>query len=434
MITTMIDRIKPPPFRTIDKIEIPRAEHRKLDNGMDLFMISAGSQEITRIEFIFRAGMYHQPNTLIASCTNGLLESGTRSFTANQLSDGIDFFGSYLELQVEQDYALVTLYSLNRYLDESLKFVEELIKYPVYPEEEFRIHISNKRQKHAINIQKVNVLARRRFVELLYGSAHPYGRDVDDRDFERVNTSEIRDFFARRYHCGNCTIIAAGNLPADLSDSLGRYFGNDHWGTGSESGEGSTVPADPFRNKVDVIYREDSIQSAIRMGRLLFNKTHPDYFRFQVLNTVLGGYFGSRLMSNIREDKGYTYGIGSGVNSLVHGGYFYISTEVGCEVARATVDEVHKELKRLREEPVGENELETVRNYMLGNFLRTVDGPFALAEKFRAIWEFGLDYSYFEDYFRAVKTVTPQELRDLANKYFQPDDMMLCVAGKYDSK
>jgi zinc protease len=176
--------------------------------------------------------------------------------------------------------------------------------------------------------------------------------------------------------------------------------------------------------------RPDAIQSAVKVGRVLFNKTHPDYFKFQVLNSVLGGYFGSRLMANIREDKGYTYGIGSGINNLVRSGYFFISTEVGADVTSSTLSEIYKELKVLRENLIPDTELETVRNYMLGNFLRSVDGPFSLGEKFRAIWEYGLDYSFFDEYFRVVKSVTPGELRDIANQYLREEDMIECVVGK----
>jgi predicted Zn-dependent peptidase len=149
-----------------------------------------------------------------------------------------------------------------------------------------------------------------------------------------------------------------------------------------------------------------------------------------VLNTILGGYFGSRLMANIREDKGYTYGIGSGLASFVNGGYFAVSTEVGADVTKQTLEEIYKEIAILRKDLVSSNELETVRNYILGHFLRSVDGPFSLADKFKGIWEFGLDYSYFDNYFAAVKKVTPKELRDLANKYLQEDDLIECVVGK----
>lgn len=426
----MLDRTQAPPFKTISRIDVMRTQHLKLNNGIDLFSLAAGSQEIVKIEFIFRAGMYQQPASLIASTTNTLIETGTRSYTANQISDGVDFYGSFLELQVEQDFASLTLYSLNKYLGESLKFVEEILKYPTFPSDEFQIHINNKRQKHAINTQKVSVLARRKFSELLFGPKHPYGIDVVDADFDRINLKEVKAFFDRFYTYKNCTIIASGNLPKDISQTLNSFFGNDNWGNSTEIISSPSLTAQTSQQGKHFIHKEDAIQSAIRIGRVLFNKTHPDYFKFQVLNTILGGYFGSRLMANIREDKGFTYGIGSGVNNLVHSGVFYITTEVGSDVAQQAIAEIYKEVALLREKLVEANELETVRNYILGNFLRSVDGPFALADKFKSIWEFGLDYSFFDNYFDAVKQVTPGEIRDLANKYLQEKDLLECVVGK----
>lgn len=424
-----LDRKEPPAFVTIDRIDVQRVQHVKLDNGIDLFTLSAGSQELSRIELVFRAGMYHQPRTLIASCTNTLLETGTISYTAEQISEGIDFYGSFLELHVEQDYATVTLYCLNKYLRESMVFLAEMVQQAVFPEHEFQIHLSTRRQKHAINSQKVNVLARRRFAELIFGPTHPYGIDVKEPDFERVSINELKEFYKARYNYSNCTIIASGKLPEDLRDTLNFYLGRDKWGSELRDLNQAANPESAAPG-LHFTVREDAIQSAIRIGRLLFNKTHEDYFKFQVLNTLLGGYFGSRLMANIREDKGYTYGIGSGITNLVHGGYFYITTEVGAEVTAAAIDEIYREIDKLKQELVSDLELQTVKNYMLGNFLRSVDGPFALAEKFRSIWEFGLDYSFFDRYFAAVKSVSPKELRDLANKYLLRDHMIECVVGK----
>lgn len=426
----MINRTEAPAFKTIESIDVIKAKHEKLANGINLYSLSAGSQEIVKIEFIFKAGMYHQPAALIASTTNSLLEAGTKSFNANQISDGIDFFGSFLELQVEQDFAIVTLFSLNKYLNESLRYIEEILKYPVFPEDEFKIHITNKKQKHTINSQKVNVLARRKFSELLYGSNHPYGIEVSDKDFERVSVSEIKAFFDKYYTSQNCSIFASGNLPNNILETLNGFFGEAHWGKSTEVIMPSTPIIQSTSQQKHFIQKTDAIQSAIRIGRVLFNKTHPDYFKFQVLNTILGGYFGSRLMANIREDKGYTYGIGSGLTNLVNAGSFYIATEVGADVTTQTLTEIYKEVKTLREELVDTDELETVRNYILGQFLRSVDGPFALADKFKSIWEFGLDYDYFDTYFESVKSVTPKDLRDLANKYLQENDLIECVVGK----
>ncbi len=426
----MLNRAQAPSFKTIDTINIIKANHTKFSNGIDFYSLSAGSQEIVKIEFIFKAGMYHQAASLIASSTNNLLEVGSKSYSANQISDGIDFYGSFLELHVEQDFAIVSLFSLNKYLNESLKFIEELIKYPIFPDDEFKLYITNKKQNHFINSQKGDVLVRRKFSQLLYGEKHPYGLTVVDNDFDRINISEIKDFFSQYYTSNNCTIIASGNLPDSITETLNSFFGKKKWGQTNDLILPKFYSIETTKQQKHFIYKEDAIQSAIRVGRVLFNKTHPDYFKFQVLNAILGGYFGSRLMANIREDKGYTYGIGSGVVNLVNTGSFYISTEVGNNVTSQTLKEIYKEIKILREKLVSVDELETVRNYILGQFLRSVDGPFALADKFKAIWEYNLDYTYFDLYFNAIKTVTPNDIIDLANKYLQEKDLLECVVGK----
>ena len=427
----MLDRKTAPAFVTIDKVDVMPVKQHQLSNGIPLYTLSAGSQEITKLEFIFKAGMYQQTETLVASATNSMMELGTKSFTANQLSEGIDFYGSFLEMSVEQDYANITIYSLNKNLQKTLAFVEEILKYPTFPQDEFETYISNKKQKFYVNSQKVNVMARRKFVELLYGSQHPYGKNVVEKDFDRIQLTHLQDFFKQHYNASQCSIIASGKLPNDLQNTLENFFGQAAWSAGANALKDVTHLVQTTTQRSTFLQKEDAVQSAIRIGRVLFNKTHPDYFKFQILNTVLGGYFGSRLMANIREDKGYTYGIGSGLNNLVHSGYFGISTEVGADVCQAATDEIYKELKKLREDLIDTAELETVRNYVLGHFLRSVDGPFSLAAKFRNIWEYGLDYSFYDNYFHAVKTVNPKELRDLANKYFQQNDMIECVAGKF---
>ena len=424
-----LNRKQAPDFKTIDKIHIQRAVENTLDNGIKVYAIDSGSQELTKIEFLFKAGMYYQSQPLLASAANNLLETGTKNYTANELSDNIDFFGSFFECSVEQDFASLALFSLNKYLDKSLHYVEDIIKNPTFPKDEFDIYISNKKQKHLVNSEKVNVLARRRFSELVFGEEHPYGVTVKDNDFDKLTLESVIEFYKTFYHSGNCTIIASGKLSKDLIETLNRFFGKTTWGH-LQAIPVPKLEVDTTKQQKHFIEKPDAIQSAVRVGRLLFNKKNTDYFKFQVLNTILGGYFGSRLMANIREDKGYTYGIGSGLSSLVNAGYFFISTEVGADVTNQTLTEIYKEINILRTKLVGKEELETVRNYVLGQFLRSVDGPYALADKFKAIWEFDLDYTYFEKYFDAVKTITPQDIKDLANKYFQEKDLIELVVGK----
>jgi zinc protease len=426
----MIDRTVPPAFKAIEHIHIPEAETQHLSNGIPLYLINSGSQELVKVEFIFNAGMYYQSQPLLASSTNNLIETGSKNYTANQISERIDYYGGFLELETGQDLAAITLYTLNKYFNETIGILQDILLYPTFPKDEFDIYINNKKQKHLINSQKVSVLVRRRFNELLFGQNHPYGRDARDQDFEKVNTDLIKKFYNENYCSKNCTIVVSGCLPKELPGKLDTLFGKSVWGNNDLNPFVSSEKLDTTTQLHHLILKEDAIQSAIRVGRVMFNKTHPDYFHFQVLNTILGGYFGSRLMANIREDKGYTYGIGSGLSSLSNGGYFFISTEVGADVTQKALDEIYKELKVLRDKLVGDEELTTVKNYILGQFLRSVDGPFALADKFKGIWQYGLGYDYYDKYFDAVNKVTAAQLRDLANTYFQEKDLIECVAGK----
>jgi zinc protease len=426
----MLDRTAAPAFHTIEHIEIPQAVPHTLSNGIPLYMINSGSQELVKIEFIFRAGMFYQEKPLIASSTNNLIETGSKNYTANQISERIDYYGGFLELETGHDLASVTLYTLNKYFNETISVIQDILHSPTFPKDEFDIYINNKKQKHLINAQKVSVMARRRFSELLFGENHPYGTDVKDEDYDTLKVDTIKQFFKDHYNSKTCTILVSGCIPKELKGKLDQLFGSSSWGSTENKDLSKTATIDTTKQLQHLVKKDDAIQSAIRVGRILFNKTHPDYFHFQVLNTILGGYFGSRLMANIREDKGYTYGIGSGVASLVNAGYFYISTEVGADVTQKALDEMYKELRILREDLIKDEELTTVKNYIIGQFLRSVDGPFALADKFKGIWQYDLDYGYYDRYFEAVNNVTSSQLRDLANKYFQEKDLIECVAGR----
>ena len=425
----MLNRTQAPEFKTINNIAIQQAQNLNLDNGIPVYTIDVGSQELTRIEFIFKAGMYYQNTPLVASSACALIENGTAKYSANQLSDSIDFYGSFFETSVNQDYASLALFSLNKHLESTLVFVEELIKHAIYPQEEIDTYLTNKKQKFLVGSQKVDVLARRKFSELLFGKTHPYGLEVKAEDYDNTKRDDIVNFFKKYYTHSNCAIVVAGKLPPNLTEILNNHFGKEKWGTPTNI-EKVYSPSHTTTQNIHYIEKTDAVQSAIRIGRRLFNKTHPDYFNFQVLNTILGGYFGSHLMANIREDKGYTYGIGSGLSSLVNDGYFFISTEVGADVTKDAMKEIYKEIEIMQNDLISVDEFETVKNYIFGQFLRSVEGPFALADKFKGVWEFGLNYNYYDNYFKSVKSVTSQQIRELAGKYLQKKDLIELVVGK----
>ncbi|MFL5763764.1 MAG: M16 family metallopeptidase [Bacteroidia bacterium] len=424
-----IDRTSVPSFKTVDKINMIRATERKLKNNIPVYSINAGSQELIKIEFLFSAGMYQQDLPLQAATVNSMLEEGTLKMTGAQIAAEVDYYGAFLETGVSQDSASVVLYTLNKHLKATLPVVEEVIKRSAFPQQELDTLLTNKKQKFYVNNQKVATLARKHFTELIFGEKHPYGINVKESDFELISRAHLDNFYSKYYRSNDCKIILAGKIDDDVFPLLEEYFGGDDWKGSDLQPKEAVRPMTTFQRE-QLIYKEDALQSAIRIGKVMFNKTNADFQPLQVLNTVFGGYFGSRLMSNIREDKGYTYGIGSGLASLQNSGYFFISTEVGVDVCKNAVAEIYFEMERLRKELIPAEELELVRNYLLGTFLRSVDGPFAMADRFKGIMEYGLSYDYFDRYIATIKSISASQLRDLANTYFDKDSMIELVVGK----
>jgi zinc protease len=424
-----IDRSIIPAYKAVEKIEMIHATEKRLANNIPVYSVNAGTQELIKIEFLFGAGMYQQSMPLQAATVNSMLEEGTSRRSAAEIADAIDYYGAFLEVSVAQDNASVVLYTLNKHLQSTLPVLEELIKDASFPQEELDTHLQNKKQKFLVNNQKVATVARRRFSELVFGAQHPYGRDVREPDFDNMSRERAMSFYSRFYRANNCRIILAGKIHDEVYPLLEAHFGKNDW-NGESDLSVKTIPVKSVEQQEHLIYKEDALQSAIRVGKLMFNKTHEDFHPMQVLNTVFGGYFGSRLMSNIREDKGYTYGIGSGMVSLKHSGYFFISTEVGVDVCGNALKEIYYEMARLREELVTEDELQLVKNYMLGTFLRSVDGPFALADRFKGILEYGLGYDYFDRYVATIKGISASQLRVLANQYLEKESMIELVVGK----
>jgi zinc protease len=421
-----MNRAVAPNFVNIESIAIQQIDKVQLNNGIDLFYLNAGSQDIIKVELIFPAGMYHQQRALLASAANNMLIEGTSKLNADELADQIDYYGAFFEHEALQDSANVTLYTLRKYLSQTLPLFHHAIYDSVLPEREFATFLNNKKQKHFINNEKVSILARRHFANLLF-QAHPYGLMVNNEDFDTLRLNEVKAFYHEQYQSSLPSIVLSGKIEEQDIDSVIDTFGSI---TNLRSYSDVKYKIQASNAGKHYIEKSTAIQSAIRIGRVLFNKTHTDYFGMQVLNCVLGGYFGSRLMANIREDKGYTYGIGSGIVSLKHGGYFYISTEVGADVTKAALKEIYHEMALLRNELIPEEELSTVKSYMLGNILRSIDGPFALAEKFKSIYEYGLDYNYYTQYVETIKGITAPQLQALANTYFKEEDLIELVVGK----
>ena len=418
-----------PAFGQVENIELIKAKSIVLDNGLKVFSVNGGEQDLVRIEFIFENIAYDTSKPLQSYAANTMLNDGTRELSASEIADKIDYYGAFLQTDFSNDQSTVTLYSLNKHLTTTLPVVKAIISDSIFPQVELDTFIRNQKQKLSVNLEKNDFLSRKIFNSVLFSNTL-YGYDTRAEDYDRLTRIQLQEYFGQAYQPENCTVVIAGKVQNEALNLIDRLFGKN-W-----QGGRSVTPNDfnfyPGSGKEHYIEKADALQSAIRLGKIAINRSHSDFPGMQVLNTVLGGYFGSRLMANIREDKGYTYGIGSALVSMKNAGYFFIASEVGADVCTSALIEIQKEIEILKTETVSEQELGLVRNYMLGSMLGGLENALSHADKFKNIYFSGLGYEYYQNYIQIVKTISAQELLVLANKYLDWEGMEKVVVGKKD--
>lgn len=414
------------------KLDEPRS--LTLDNGMKVHIIDAGQEVVTRIDLVYNAGSAFQGKHLVASAANRLLREGTKSHTSFQIASLLDYHGAYLDTSVSRDTATITLYALTKYLHQLLPLLSELLHESDFREDELQTYLAKQQHDFLINTSKVKYKAMTEFNRLVFGSDSAYGKQLKVEDFKQINLVDVNAFYEQFYVPENGWILVSGNIPVDLPDLLNRYFGQ-----APVSQTNFSLPKIHYADQV--IYggdhldeKSDALQSALRIGRPIIGKNHPDFNAFQLLNVVLGGYFGSRLMTNLREDKGYTYGVSSYLVNYRYAGFFSIATEVNATHTEAALAEICSEIRRLREVPIGEEELTLVKNYLYGTFLRSFDGPFSLSDRFIAAHDHGLDFDYYQRSLAAMLNTTSEQLQEVANLYLKPDDLIRLVVGKKNNE
>ena len=422
-----IRKLKKPQIKQVNPGILPEPSIVFLKNGIPVYITDSGTEDIERIEFSFDAGNIHENSPLLASTTNLMLIEGSEKYRSTLINRLLDTWSAFFHPYVERDRAGFVIYFLNRHLEKILDIAGEILFHPVFPDSELKLLMKKRYRKFLIEKDKVYRLAAEQFFESIFGNQHPYGRQTLPADFSNMDREFLKNFHGIYYRPEKMAIFVSGKIHKDILPLLNKYFGE----IPVQPAIANEFPGFPSGQKKRVIYieKKGALQSAIKIGAPTINKRHEDYFGLKALNVILGGYFGSRLMKNIREEKGYTYGVSSSVVSLNLSGFLSISSEVSNKFTRNAVDEIYKEIRRLQTEPVSVEELSVVRNYMLGELVRMFDGPFAAAESFRSAWEFGLDNSYYTRFAARIRSIEPDEIKALAKKYYKIDDLYEVTAG-----
>lgn len=423
----MLNRTIPPTIKDAVDIDVKLKSCKKnlLDNKIPVYAINAGEEEVLMIEFVFYAGNCYENKNGVAAATSYLLKNGTSTQTAYQVNEFFEYYGAYLNRSCKHETANITLHCLSKHLSVLLPAVKEILTDSIFPDEELEIYKQNCKQKLSVNLKKCDFVAGRLIDIYLYGKEHPYGKISSMEDYDQLQTHDLKNFYKNFYQNGKCIMFAAGKLPGDFDEQVNKNFGDLSIDQTIQLPQNSFLPEKEKRFRIS--NDPNGVQGAIRIARPFPNRHHPDFKKATVLNTLLGGFFGSRLMENIREEKGYTYGIHSYLQNQIQQTAWVISTEAGKDVCEATISEVYKEMDLLKEELVSEEELLLVKNYIMGTNLGDLDGPFHIIARWKNLILNDLDENYFIESINTIKNITAEEIKDLANKYFVAEEFFELV-------
>ncbi|SHL91051.1 Predicted Zn-dependent peptidase [Chitinophaga jiangningensis] len=424
-----MNRSIPPAIKDAVEFDLKLKPYEKftLDNGIPVYVVKSDEQETLQLELVFPAGTWYENQSMLALATNFLMKTGTSKHTALEINESIEYYGAYLNRNTFHENATYTLHCLTKHFGELLPVLSEVILDPVFREEELSVYAQNQKQKLAVNLQKCDFVANRYIDQYLFGEFHPYGRVSTMMGYDALQTEALEGFYKKHYTYNNCKIFVAGNLPENMIPLLNQFLGSSKW-NGESHLQRLDLPIQPAEEKKFRIFNdENGVQGAVRVARPFPNRYHPDFPKMLVLNTILGGYFGSRLMSNIREEKGYTYGIYSQLYNFRQVSAINIQTEAGRDVCESTIEEIYKELQTLQNVAVPQEELDLVRNYMIGSILGDLDGAFQIIQRWKNLILNDLDENYFYNNIQTIKTITADELQHVAKQYFTPADFFELV-------
>lgn len=412
-------------------IELPAIAHHTLSGGDQLHLLTTNTTSLIQLELKYKAGSWHQEIPFQALITSKMLSEGTSSYNAKSIAETIDFYGGYYALSVDKDVSTIQFVFPKIYLDKILPIISEMLFKSVIPEKELQIITENIAHQIKMDDQRGDVIANKKLFALIFGDKHPYGRSGSPEEVKFLTQENVLNFYKSHYQEQCFDIFVVGDITQSDIAIIDTYL----------SPKRTINPIALKSHSLDinipskiVIHREQSTQASIRIGKMMFNQHHLDYMPLHFASTVLGGYFGSRLMSNLREDKGYTYGIGSYLISYLHSGFFGISTEVSLEHTDAAIAEIERELSILHNTYIDEEELLRVKNYLIGNYLKSFDGAFNLMGQYTSILTKGLPLSYPQDYLDAVSKTTATDVKNMINKYLQQETLTTVVVKNTNNK
>ena len=420
----MLDRTVPPPFKPVRNIDFPWPAAMELRPGIPLFVLDRGPQPLIKLELLFESGTWYEPQHGAAYFTAKMLQEGTRKQTATEISAYLDYYGAELSINIKPDYCSMVLLTLSKYLTPMLALLRALLLEPTFSSEQLHRVKNLKNQAIKIENEKYDQVALKYIKAALLGNDHPYGYSLTTQDIAAIMPELLQQYYQGQLLAG-CKVLMSGAINSQdievVKDCLQDLPLQE---------AASVRHPKPIKLPTALkVYKENSLQTAIVIGKLLFTKNDPDYLPMRFVCELLGGYFGSRLMRNIREDKGYTYGIYADIVPLKHTSYLLIATEVIHDFSEQSCLEIYHEITRLQTEVVPQEELQRLKNYLIGQFMHKISTCWSIMECFKEAHLHGLGKDFYEQFYDTVSHIDSVKIQELAHQYLALDSLSEVQVG-----
>ena len=429
-MTGALDRAIAPSVHELESMALPAVSREMLANGTQLVVLNHGQQPVNRIMIVWPVGLADVENPEALKLLRVMLTEGTAHHSGAEIADAFEFNGAWVKVDAGRHFTSVTLHSLNSTAGKVMPLLGEIISSPSFDARA----MEGMRQKEAaaceIRRRKVAQQASELSGRMFYGKNHPLAHVATPELIRAVDTADVRDIHRRLMRSVAPTIYLAGAVDEGLLQNVKGVIGQIDF---------SVTDAPPVRSIVPVVTHEasrcetkldeGSMQTAIRLVIPAIGRSNPDYEMMRYTVFALGGYFGSRLMSNIREEKGYTYGINASISSLHEGASVSVSCETDNRYASAVRNEIEKEIYRLAEQPMKPEEFEVVRSSIMSGLTTMLDSPFSIMDYHQMMDMFGLPDDYYAYQLEQLSALTPERIMDCAARYLAAAPRLTAMAG-----
>ena len=418
----------PPPGGPPKPFTLPAHETYALGNGMKVTLVPYGNIPKVTLSVVLRTGNINEPKQElgVADITGELLKEGTTSLSATALAEAAAKMGSSLGIGVTEDTTSADIDVLSESGADAVKLLADVMQHPLFPESELPRIKTDLLRHIAVAKSQPGQIALARFRKLLYGD-HPYGDTLPtEESVNKLTIADVKKFYADNYGAARAHVYVAGKFDtAGVKKAIADSFSG--WAKGATPAE--NVPKPKAQRLVDITDRPGALQSTLNVGLPVPNATSPDNLKLIVTNALLGGSFASRITSNIREQKGYTYSPRSQISNRYHDAYWVEIADVRTDATGPSLKEIFGEIERLQKEAPAGGELQGIQSYLSGLFVIQNSTRQALIGQLRYVDLQGLGEDYLKTYVQRVNAVTPDDVQQMTAQYIKPEMMTIVVVG-----